>query len=408
MASTIKPKRSTTPGAVPTTANLADGEMAFNIPDKKIYIRNGSNVYPMTMGYTGMYGEDGVQVYNDGDLAVVALDALAQAAIFTGFLPEVNALTRPPNSVLWINGSGALASSPVTQTGMNVLTIPPVADTVHYTMNSSGAAAIYTVTSWFRGFSGSATAAAARTALGLTVSKDHIKGLMISTTATTITVSPGEFCTPAGDIVTVPSGLSIAAGVARTVNTTYHLYISPAGVLSRVTNAPTALLAGCQFARASSGDSTLRYIGSVRTAPSGTANYLLQSSDGGDNQVEVSFHFNTGLPTSTATTGGGRIVAGGVHPTTATDVSAATLAPATVTNYLCMVIRNINTLGSIVRYFSFAPGTGFQPLVPTGNTPMGVISLNLRCDSTPKIQYDVPAGSSDTAYIDCVGYGYLR
>lgn len=407
MASIIKPKRSSTPGAVPTTANLADGEMAVNVADRKIYVRMASTVYPLTVGYSGIYAEDGVQVYQDGEQLVVALDPAVQNTVLNGTIPALSAATWNNNSIIYKDNLGNILSSTVTLTGLNLLTLPSATDGAVY-LTGSNTVGVYTITSWARSFSASTTAAAARTALGLGISKDHIRGLMISTTATTITVSPGEFCTPAGNIVAVTSGLSIASGVARTVNTTYHLYISPAGVLSRVTNAPTGLLSGCQFARASSGDSTLRYIGSVRTAQSGTANYLLQSSDGGSNQAEVSFHFNTGLVTSTATTGGGRIIAGGTHPTTATDVSAVTLAPATVTNYLCVVIRNINTVGSIVRYFSFAPGTGFQSTVPTGNTPMGVISLNLRCDSTPKIQYDVPAGSPDTAYIDCVGYGYLR
>lgn len=44
MANIFKPKRSTTASSVPTTANLADGELAINIPDKKIYIRNGGTI----------------------------------------------------------------------------------------------------------------------------------------------------------------------------------------------------------------------------------------------------------------------------------------------------------------------------------------------------------------------------
>ena len=42
MAVAIRPKRSTTPSATPT--GLADGELAINIPDKKIYIGNSSGV----------------------------------------------------------------------------------------------------------------------------------------------------------------------------------------------------------------------------------------------------------------------------------------------------------------------------------------------------------------------------
>lgn len=40
----IKLKRSTTAAVVPTTSNLADGEVAVNIADRKIYVRNGANI----------------------------------------------------------------------------------------------------------------------------------------------------------------------------------------------------------------------------------------------------------------------------------------------------------------------------------------------------------------------------
>jgi len=44
MANIFKPKRSTTPLSVPTTGDLVDGELAVNIADRKLYIRNGSDI----------------------------------------------------------------------------------------------------------------------------------------------------------------------------------------------------------------------------------------------------------------------------------------------------------------------------------------------------------------------------
>lgn len=44
MASILKPKKSSTPGAVPTTANLADGEMAVNTADRALYLRVGAAI----------------------------------------------------------------------------------------------------------------------------------------------------------------------------------------------------------------------------------------------------------------------------------------------------------------------------------------------------------------------------
>lgn len=47
MANVLKPRRSGVASAVPTTANLADGEMAVNTADKVIYVRDGAAVVPV-------------------------------------------------------------------------------------------------------------------------------------------------------------------------------------------------------------------------------------------------------------------------------------------------------------------------------------------------------------------------
>ena len=44
MANVFKPKRSSTASSVPTTSDLADGELAVNSSDQKIYLRSGSNI----------------------------------------------------------------------------------------------------------------------------------------------------------------------------------------------------------------------------------------------------------------------------------------------------------------------------------------------------------------------------
>jgi len=44
VATVIKLKRSTTASAVPTTSDLEDGEVAVNITDKVVYMRNGGSV----------------------------------------------------------------------------------------------------------------------------------------------------------------------------------------------------------------------------------------------------------------------------------------------------------------------------------------------------------------------------
>ncbi len=44
MSTVIKLKRTTTASAVPTTNDLEDGEIAVNVTDKKVFVRNGGNI----------------------------------------------------------------------------------------------------------------------------------------------------------------------------------------------------------------------------------------------------------------------------------------------------------------------------------------------------------------------------
>jgi len=54
MATIIKPKRSRNLGIVPTISQLADGEIAVNIPDQRIYIRDGANIKVIAQAPTGL------------------------------------------------------------------------------------------------------------------------------------------------------------------------------------------------------------------------------------------------------------------------------------------------------------------------------------------------------------------
>jgi hypothetical protein len=44
VSTVIKLKRTTTSSVVPTTSDLEDGEIAVNVADKKIYVRNGASI----------------------------------------------------------------------------------------------------------------------------------------------------------------------------------------------------------------------------------------------------------------------------------------------------------------------------------------------------------------------------
>jgi len=49
MANVIKPKRTTSSGNVPDTSEITNGEIAINLADKKLYVRDtGSNILELT------------------------------------------------------------------------------------------------------------------------------------------------------------------------------------------------------------------------------------------------------------------------------------------------------------------------------------------------------------------------
>ena len=53
MPTAIKPKRSTVIGNIPSVADLQDGEIAVNIVDQKVYIRNGNIIETIASAATG-------------------------------------------------------------------------------------------------------------------------------------------------------------------------------------------------------------------------------------------------------------------------------------------------------------------------------------------------------------------
>ena len=59
MASTIKIKRSSVAGKIPTTSDIAVGELAINVKDQKLYSSNGISVFEIGAGTGGGTGSSG-------------------------------------------------------------------------------------------------------------------------------------------------------------------------------------------------------------------------------------------------------------------------------------------------------------------------------------------------------------
>ena len=78
MATIIKPKRSGTASSVPTTSDLADGEMAVNSADQKIYIRSSSSIITLGTGTTASASE--LNILDGATISTAELNAAASAA----------------------------------------------------------------------------------------------------------------------------------------------------------------------------------------------------------------------------------------------------------------------------------------------------------------------------------------
>ena len=89
MPNIFKPKRSTTASSVPTTSNLADGELAVNIADQKIYVRSGVSI--VTVADVGGGGAGGVNYWD-------------QTAAGINTISNIGIGTTNPTSKLYVNG----------------------------------------------------------------------------------------------------------------------------------------------------------------------------------------------------------------------------------------------------------------------------------------------------------------
>jgi len=107
MADTILIKRSLTPGSVPTTASLQEGELALNIPDRIIYTISGSEVVTVSdpqAAYSGSYLADSVSLRTTNKIITITgstltnvfdetalVDPLLPATTFSGAAIDYNA-----------------------------------------------------------------------------------------------------------------------------------------------------------------------------------------------------------------------------------------------------------------------------------------------------------------------------
>jgi len=108
MASIIKLKRSTTPGAIPTTGSLEAGELAINLADKKLYSSNdGTNIITISgdqynLNTTGNTSSATLELSVDNDaLSNDSVTFIGQSGVIVSYFSG--------NNTIGIDGAGANA-----------------------------------------------------------------------------------------------------------------------------------------------------------------------------------------------------------------------------------------------------------------------------------------------------------
>jgi len=194
-----------------------------------------------------------------------------------------------------------------------------------------------------------------------------------------------------GRVLTLPSALTKTLTLAA--NTWYHNFLySNAGTtdVETVTTLPDTPYSGT--ARAKTGDTSRRYIGSFRTNASGAIFKFMQSG------VSVAYLEDTNAAPFLVLSAG--------TATTTTSVSAANVAPVTATS-IKGTILNAATNAAYVR-ISNSDGPSASAGYITLSSPNGVTVTDIPLNSSQAYTYAYDVAPTGATYHRVFGYSYER
>lgn len=103
MANIIKPKRTSVSGNNPTTSNLASGEIAVNMADKRIFINNGTSIVQIGAGFLSGLGDVSLSTLSAGQ--TLAWNGTAWTNSSAGAGDVVGAASSTDNAVVRFDGT---------------------------------------------------------------------------------------------------------------------------------------------------------------------------------------------------------------------------------------------------------------------------------------------------------------
>jgi|GEM_PF-1136123 len=439
MAITIKPFRSNTAGAVPTTANLADGEMAVNSADKKVYLRVGSSIVEVanvtnlsdyarlsvdntwtakqTFNNGAGLPNDGIFTFGTsgasirGNAAGLILGASSSGTSLIYLRPNgesvstgqvtINSsgLVTAPGFSGPLTGNADTATSATTAGSAATLTTARTINGTNFNGSANittanwGTARTLTIGVTGKSVNGSANVAWSLTEIGAApATQDFITGLRMDyVSATAVSVSSGAAYIPSSSsILNVPATIT-KSSLSLAANSWHHLYLYSNGGTPDIEVSSTAPATAAYFgtARTKNGDTSRRYVGSILTGAGGA---IYRFSHDGD---EISYITNVDVPF--------RVLAGGTS-TTRTSISLAGVIPPTSTYMIGNTINNgdlqlfidipeIGNFGVVSRYTCLAgQRTSINAAVPS---------------RTLQYFYALPPTGAG-AFVDVWGYKYDR
>ena len=220
------------------------------------------------------------------------------------------------------------------------------------------------------------------------IAKGTISGLKLQrVSATALTVGTGYAGLSDGSMIVVSTAIA-KTSLSLSANTWYHVYLYDNGGtpdIEIVTTAPATAYFGT--ARAKTGDTSRRYIGSARAGASANILYFTMIGSGGQVDIVYGEDFFTVL----------RVLSGG-SATTETDVSLAGLVPPTVTNAKISAFNN--SAGTQFLYLGASGADNVNPGAATGVLGAAVnrnINTLINTDASQNISYALSAASGSVS-----------
>jgi len=228
----------------------------------------------------------------------------------------------------------------------------------------------------------------------LSVPQDYISGLkMVWNSATSISVTTGSAYIPSLGRLSLVNATLTLSSLSLTASTWYHLYLyENAGTptLECVTTAPAAAYFGT--ARAKTGDTSRRYIGSVLTDGSGNIYNFRHDAEG-------AVYYRVGIDTF-------RVLVG--NATTATSVSCSSAVPVTSTKAFANIINNDTTHAAWIGNADMVPSsTNYLELIGIGSSGT-TLATTIVLDSTQSFQYLMASGAAANLVVRLKGYTFER